>query len=237
MKTEMELYYDRCKKLKSEGLTNEELNNYENYKEVFSEEIFKEIMKEKAKRKQKRNRTKNKFFEMIKIKNMIPEKTTIVFGTMTLDEKHIKQKEDTYIRNIHKWLKEHFIYAILNKDFGEKNGREHYHFIGITTEELEDKNKKSKKGYKEYELVNKNYTLGFEPTLLIVNLNEENIKQTVNYLLKLNNHSTKNTAKSRVRIVKTTKSRVALLLHPESVKKGKIMAKYKGNKIKKICEN
>ena len=97
----------------------------------------------------------------------------------------------------------------MNKDFGAKNEREHYHFIAITLEPLEElktcenKAKKSKKGYTLYELKRKNYSLGFEPTLCKIDLKKNDFDKTINYLLKLNNHSTKITTKSRVRIVKS----------------------------------
>ena len=44
--------------------------------------------------------------------------------------------------------------------------------------------------------------MGFEPTLCLIDLNKNDIQKTVNYLLKLNNHSSKLTTKNRVRIIK-----------------------------------
>ena len=163
-------------------------------------------MNEKQNRKNKRYRTRNKFLEILRIANELKdnEKLNVVFGTITLDNEHLALKEDTYIRKIHKWLKKHFVIAILNKDYGSKNEREHYHFIGLTIEDIESKNILSKKGYEIFELVNKDYTMGFEPTLCIVDLNKSDIQQTINYLLKLNNHSSKIGTKSRVRVIKST---------------------------------
>lgn len=201
------LYKTRCKELKELGLANEKLNNYENFKDVelLTEEDFKTIIRVKHNRQQKRCRTKNRFREIIILKNSLACKTELVFGTLTLDDEHLKLKEDTYIREIHKWMKNHFLYSILNKDFGKKTEREHYHFIGLTlpNEELESKKTKSKKGYEIYELKNKDYKLGFEPTLCKVNLQKNDMKQTTNYLLKLNNHSNKITSRNRVRIIKS----------------------------------
>ena len=95
---------------------------------------------------------------------------------------------------------------MLNKDYGGKNEREHYHFIGITIEEIESKGKVSKKGYEIFELKNKNYTMGFEPTLCIINLQMNDTNKTINYLLKLNNHSSKTTTKNnRLRVIKSSK--------------------------------
>ena len=201
MNESMVKYQCHCKQLKNDGLALEELNNYANFKNLFSKYEFEQILKEKKKRSNKRNRTKNKFLELYQIKDLLNTKSYIVFGTITLDDKNLSKKENTYIRKIHSWLKEHFIYAILNKDYGSKTEREHYHFIGLTTEQLESKGSKSKKGYEIYELVNKTYKMGFEPTLCLVDLKTNDIKQTTNYLLKLNNHSNKITTKNRVRII------------------------------------
>lgn len=201
MQDAMELYQIHCKQLKSNGLINEELNNYSNFKGLFSKFEFEKILKEKKKRSNKRTRTNNKFMELYRVKDLINKKSYVVFGTITLNDYYINLKENTYIRGIHKWLKKHFVYVILNKDYGSKTEREHYHFIGLTIEDLECKNSKSKKGYDIYELVNKDYTMGFEPTLCIIDLQKNDTKKTTNYLLKLNNHSNKITTRNRVRII------------------------------------
>jgi len=205
MQEKIELYYLHCKDLKEDGLALEELNNYANFKNVFSKYEFECILKEKQNRKNKRYRTKSKFKEILTIKDLITnENKKIIFGTITLDNKHLNQKENTYIRKIHKWLKKHFIYSILNKDYGSQTEREHYHFIGLTIEEIEYTGKISKKGNKIYELVKKDYDMGFEPDLCIIDLKINDIEQTVNYLLKLNNHSNKITSRNRTRIIKNT---------------------------------
>lgn len=199
----MELYKIRCKSLIDNGLALEELNNYANFKNLFSKYEFQKILNEKQNRKNKRYRTKEKFKELYRLMDYIRnENKKVVFGTITLNDYYLNMKEDTYIRKINKWLKSHFIYVILNKDFGSKTEREHYHFIGLTTEEIETTKKKSKKGYEIFELVNKDYDMGFEPTLCLINLKKNDIEQTVNYLLKLNNHSNKTTTRNRVRIIK-----------------------------------
>lgn len=195
-------YHSQCKDLINNGLALEELNNYSNFKDLFSKYEFDLIMKEKQNRKNKRYRTKEKFIELYQIANLIEGNKYIVFGTITLNNHYLNLKENTYIRQIHSWLKEHFIYSILNKDYGSKTEREHYHFIGLTTEEIEPINKKSNKGYDIYELKNKTYKMGFEPDLCLIDLNKNDIKKTVNYLLKLNNHSNKLSTRNRLRIIK-----------------------------------
>lgn len=218
MKEQMELYRLVCKKLIENGLSLEELNNYDNFKEVFSVEEFKKIINEKQNRKNKRYRTKNKFLELFRISYCL-KNSKIVFGTITLNDHYLGLKENSYIRNIHTWLKNHFAYSILNKDFGSKTEREHYHFIGLTTEELEAKNVKSKTGYQIYELTKKDYKMGFEPDLCLVDLNVNDIEKTIQYLLKLNNHSNKITTKNRVRVLKNTQAEMCILLNNLEPKK------------------
>lgn len=214
------LYKVRCKKLINEGLVLEELNNYENFKDILDEENFARCIKNKQNRKNKRYRTKEKFLQAYRIAHAI-KGSKVVFGTCTLNDYYLSLKEDTYIRKLDSWLKKHFDYVILNKDFGTKTEREHYHFIGVTIEELEDKHKKSKTGYEVYELVNKDYILGFEPTLCLVNLDINDIEKTINYLLKLNNHSNKLSTKNRVRVLKSNRADLVILLNNLEPKKVK----------------
>lgn len=194
------LYKARCKILLKQNYFYEELNDYNNFFDILTEEEFDKIMRLKHNRQQKRCRIDKKIKEMILFRNSLLIPTKLIFGTLTLDNKHLNQKEDTYIRKIHKWIKEHNDYAILNKDYGKKTEREHYHFIGLTREELEETEKKSKKGFKIYEFKIKNYTLGFEPDICIIDVKDK--KQMREYLLKLNNHSHKITSRNRVRIIK-----------------------------------
>lgn len=212
------IYKNRCKLLTEIGLALEELNNYENFKDILTENQFKEVIRQKQNRKNKRYRTKIKILDLYKVKVNVLKKGQVVFGTITLDDKHLSQKENTYIRKIHKWLKEHFICSILNKDFGSKTEREHYHFIGLTTEDLKDTNKKSRIGNKLYKLEKENYNMGFEPALEIINLDINDFDKTNNYLLKLNNHSNKEGTKSRVRVIK---SDLWEYLYPKSMKTAK----------------
>ena len=199
---QQDLYNLRCKELINNECSYQELNDYQNFKDLFSIEEFKEIIRKKNNRKQKRNRTKHKFLDMLKLALKSP-KTKVVFGTLTFNDTSLSTKERTRTKKINEWIKSHFLIAIVNKDFGEKNGREHYHFIGLTTQELEDKNIKSKKGYEIFELKIKDYKLGHEPDLLIIDLKKNDISKTINYLLKLNNHSNKNSTKARVRVIKS----------------------------------
>lgn len=225
MNETMVKYYDHCKKLSNDGHTLIELNEYSNFREILSLYEFKQCMNEKQRRKNKRNRTKHKYIELLQIKNAIQSATHVVFGTITLDDETLSKKEDTYIRKIESWLKSHFIYSILNKDFGTKTQREHYHFIGLTMEDVIYTGIKSKKGNDLYKLVNQDYKLGHEPILELVNLTNEDLDATVNYLLKLNNHSNKIGTKSRVRVLKNEKGRYIILMNALEASKGEKMAK------------
>jgi predicted type IV restriction endonuclease len=68
--------------------------------------------------------------------------------------------------------------------------------------------------------------MGFEPTLCIIDLNKNDIQKTVNYLLKLNNHSNKITTKNRIRIVKNGQYKyLAMLTGFEATKAEKVAKK------------
>ena len=205
----MNNYKNICKTLKEQGMPNDELNKFENFKDFFTEKEFNEIMKAKHNRQAKRCRTKKKFWEVYKLYLGLRAKNGhLFFGTVTLNDKYLNKSEQTRIKIINKWLKSHFIYAIVNKDFGSKTEREHYHFIGLTQEEYipvldnNGKQRRSKSGILLWQLKKQDYEIGFEPDLCIIDLNENDIDKTINYLLKLNNHSNKVGTKGRIRIIK-----------------------------------
>lgn len=201
----MELYKLRCKALLEKNrienpteINYAKLNDFKYFKDILNENEFQEIIRFKQNRKNKRYRVDKMLKNALITTNGINIRK-VVFGTITLEDKFLCQKEDTYIRKINNWLKQHFLVAIVNKDFGEKNEREHYHFIGITTEDLYFTNHYSHKGIPLMRLKKDNYSMGFYNLELI---NFEDKKKIRNYLLKLNNHSNKNTSKNRVRLIK-----------------------------------
>lgn len=202
-----EVYKSRCKEILNLTGSYKELEEYENFETMIPKVIFKDIIKRKNNRRNKRYRTKEKFYEMVYLSKNF-ENVNFIFGTIMPNDNELSLKEDTYIRRINKWLKENFIYSILNKDFTKTTEREHYHFIGFTTKALEPVLKangeqaKSKKGIPLWELAKKSYTGGFEPTLEKIDLQNYSIERTNNYLLKLNNHSSKLGTKSRIRVIK-----------------------------------
>lgn len=199
------LYRSRCSQLLDKELKDYTLlNDYENFKDIITLTSFNSFKNASQSRKNKRNRTSKKISEIMQIQNHLERQgidSYMVFGTLTLTDKILATKENTYIRKIHNYLKEHYVYVILNKDFGATTEREHYHFIGLTLQDIKDSGKRSKKGIKLFNLVNDNYNLGFSPDLEIIDRND--LVKTRNYLLKLNNHSNKiTTHNSRTRIIK-----------------------------------
>lgn len=179
---------------------------YENYKDILSLEDFKKAIRLKERRQGKRRRCYKK---LIPILNYFEEfkdlgiKCNLVFGTCTFDSNSMKWKEETRTKKINKWIKEHFVIALANIDYGEKSEREHHHFIGLTFEDLKDTGKKGKKGYKLFNLATQNnYNLGFAPDLERILLIEDERKLS-NYLVKIQNHSNKTSAiNRRIRLLK-----------------------------------
>lgn len=198
-----DLYKNRCTALLKLGFNYSDLNNYNNFKDILSKTEFDNEIRLKQNRKNKRNRTKRALMDLVRFYQLVRSGTKhLVFGTCTLDNNSLRLKPETIDKKINYWLKQHFMWSIVNIDYGKKNERKHYHFIGLTTELIEDKHIKSKKGHPMFELQNKTYEMGWEPDLLIVDFNKNDIDKTINYLLKLNNHSNKSTTSSRVRIIK-----------------------------------
>lgn len=174
---------------------------YNNFKDLFTEEEFKTAIRVKCRKRNRRRRCFKKLEPIIRQYEESffdkGEYCVLVFGTCTFDNEHMKWKEESRTKKVNKWLKKHFPYGSLaNIDYGGKNGREHHHFIGITYELVEPTNKRGKSGFPIYELKNKDYELGFEPDLEIIN-DLDNEKKLSNYLVKLNYHSNKKTTKNR----------------------------------------
>ena len=181
--------------------------DYENFKDIMSYEDFKSARRIINRKKWRRKNCYKKLEPIINLYEELFYKKgiycNIVFGTCTFDNKSMTWKEETRTKKVNKWIKEHFIIALANIDYGKTTEREHHHFIGLTFEELERTGKKGKKGFDMYEIKNnKNYSLGFEPNLEIVN-NFNNDKKLSNYLVKLNFHSNKKSTRNRrIRVLK-----------------------------------
>ena len=183
--------------------------DYEYFKDLMSYEDFRKALRIKNRKQGRRKRCYKKLEPIINLyEELFFEKgiyCNIVFGTCTFDNNAMTWKEETRTKKVNKWIKEHFLIALANIDYGKQTEREHHHFIGLTFEELEKTNKKGKSGFDMYEIKNnKNYGLGFEPNLEIIN-NFDNDKKLSNYLVKLNFHSNKNSTRNRrIRVLKNT---------------------------------
>lgn len=197
------LYRVRCNELMNAKKPNESIydiyNYYENYiffKDIFDTETsFNAFIKDKRNRKNRRYRTHKKMLSIINLSNKYTDTNKLVFGTLTFNEKEMKNEERTRTKKIDKYIKEHCLIALVNIDYGKTTEREHHHFIGILkpNEEL-IKTKRSHKGIPQYKLLGDKEILGWN-TYEIIDLKDT--KRLVNYLLKIENHSNKKTTRNR----------------------------------------
>lgn len=165
-------------------------NNKEKYHGYFSDKELDECFKiYNATRQRKRNN----WLELCKwvyAINYIPgyKDKRLIFGTLTFnDETLAKTSPRTRQRYITWFLKDRSLHYIANIDFGKKNNREHYHFIALVSGKL---------SCKDWIYGRSNFKF--------VALEKEDLKRTKNYLLKLNNHSYKDTTRQS-RIIRDRK--------------------------------
>lgn len=211
LKRALALYNDRVKflKEKNESFYSKDklsfykmLDSYNYFNDILTENDFKAVLRHKRNRANRRRRANKKIYAIRYL-----NQPTIVFGTCTFNDDQFFKKngkpisEERRTRKVNEWIKKHFDYSVVNIDYGKKNEREHHHFVGVlkNTEQVELIKGKSKTGYAMYELVNKDYELGFEPTLELVEYDplDFRMKKLSNYLLKINNHENKDTTKNR----------------------------------------
>lgn len=204
-------FKDRCKLLriiyKDKQLQDEETeiydlyNCYSNFEDILSFEEYRKVRNFDVGRYRKRERCSLNFQKIIIIAKVV--KAKLVFGTITLNDNFLKQSYDTQKKQIQRYIKKSFFYSIKNADYGAKNDRLHYHFIGLTFEELIPTNKKSHQGRKLYNIKNDKWNYGFLPVYEIIPYDSKDTKKISNYIVKLNNHSNKlTTKKSRLSILK-----------------------------------
>ena len=109
---------------------------------------------------------------------------TITFNPTTLENTN----EQTRRKYVSRWLKSLTPFYVANIDYGEKNGREHYHAV-ITSDTRPPKS----------------WNYGFID-ILKVNTTETDTKRVSKYISKLTNHAIKHTTKSK-RIIYSRKSK------------------------------
>ena len=153
----LELYKARWKQLQSAPISDNKIdyfwsNNYKYFEDILSIEDFTKAIRLKNRKKSRRKRCHNKLENiLVKYEELYFNQgiyCNLVFGTCTFKNESMAWKEETRTKKINKWIKEHFIIALANIDYGGKTEREHHHFIGLTLEEVEQVSGKGKKGYK-----------------------------------------------------------------------------------------
>lgn len=183
-----QLFLDTKKQL---YLLNLDYNNESNYLDIIPDkDMINECFKIYRANRQRKYNNWNEIckwcFAITQIKSH--SKYKLIFGTLTFNDKTLSNtSERTRTRYITKFLSENTFHYIANIDYGSKNNREHYHFIAM----VEDK------------LSCKNWQYGSSKFQFIA-FSREDLKATKNYLLKLNNHSYKESTKQK-RIIRDRK--------------------------------
>ena len=119
-------------------------------------------------------------------------KCKIVFGTLTFNDKILNStNKDTRRKYVNRFLNDNTIEYIANIDYGKVNNREHYHFLALIDKKIDSKKWNSIINFKK--------------------VNIENPKQTINYVLKLNNHTFKESTKNE-RLINDRKKEIEKII-------------------------
>lgn len=203
-------YRDRVRSLKGLGKINDLendfaiYNTYHYFNDLMTYEDFKTCKNFMSNRSKKRSRCASNYFKLEIISKLT--NATMVFGTITLNDDFFTLSDKTQKKNIERYLKKHFFYVIKNADYGTKNERLHYHFIGLTFDNFEKLDIKSKKGRTMYNIKNDHWRFGFNPVYEIIPYQMKDKKRLSNYIVKLNNHSNKLSVKrTKLSILKNVK--------------------------------
>lgn len=196
-------------------------NDYCFYSDVLNYDAFKYAINTKGSRYKKRKRAKNKITLLLDLKTnlekILNKKINVVFGTLTLNDDTIVKSYDALTKSIQRELKKHCFWYFKNADYGTKTDRLHFHYIGMTFEELvpainEETGKqcKSKKGRPMFKYSNDSEPLGWNTLEIIPDKCLKDMNKIACYLVKLNNHSNKISTlqgkkKSRLIISKNTR--------------------------------
>lgn len=204
------LYKERCKNLKGIGSINNisadyfAYNTYSYFNDILSFEDFRKCKNFQSNRSKKRYRCFNNY-NTIEIIGKLTN-ATMVFGTITINNNFLDLNYETQKKAIQRYLKKHFFYCIKNADYGSKNDRLHFHFIGLTFDKFIPINVKSKKGRDMFNILNDKWKWGFLPVYEFIPYQMTDKKKLSNYIVKLNNHSNKVTTKNtRLSILKNKK--------------------------------
>lgn len=206
------LYDSRVDKLKEVIKDQKEfykvIREYSYFSDILEFDVFKAILRTKKNRKEKRLRTFKKVQNIFYAPAYRGAQSYLLFGTATFDNKTLYKKNgkqlriETLNKKINEYIKRNFEIAVVNVDFGTKNERIHYHWIGLPKNNIEliSTGRKSKKYNELYNIKNDSYNYGFLP--VYAKIKEDDTRITSNYLLKINNHSNKTTTKNyRIKVI------------------------------------
>lgn len=190
-----DVFLKEKRRLFIEGYDSGNLNNYN--KKIFDEETlticFKIYNANKA-------RKRYGLEEMIKWCFVIEKSNhyqgyKLIFGTLTFNDDSLnKTSKITRRRYVSRFLKDKCESYIANIDFGDKDEREHYHFVALCKNDI--KKNSWKYGYDYYRKI--------EQT-------KDGIQKAKTYLLKLNNHSYKSSTRNERVIMNKTKKGIDLI--------------------------
>lgn len=198
-------------------------NKVESYDGIFDEETIKNCFKiYNANRQRKRNGLNEMIswlFTITKLQASPNEEDRLnsnefklIFGTLTFtDEILQKTSPNTRRRYVARFLNQYAIEYMANIDFGEENEREHYHFVALVNRSFSKNSWKY--GYDYYRNIK---------------LDISALKKAKNYLLKINNHSYKESTRQE-RILKSRKlsiNSVILIQNEEEFERFKIDIKH-----------
>lgn len=158
-------------------------NSKENYTDYFDNETIDLCFKIYNSNKQRKKRNLDQiikwYFLIMRIRSY--EKYYLVFLTLTFtDDVLNKTKEDSRRKYVQRFLNKNSYHYIANIDYGAKNGREHYHALVMIEKDIDHSKW-------EYGAIN----------FKRIGLNSKDIKSVKNYILKLNNHSYKESTKQK----------------------------------------
>jgi len=224
MKSIEELYQvfkDRCKLIKityrDSKLIDEDTNIYQmfnmysNFEDIMTYQEYLRVKNFDITRYHKRERCAFNYEKILILAKI--SKAKLVFGTITLNDSFFNETNDNQIKLIQRYIKKSFFYSIKNADYGKKNERLHYHFIGLTFEDLIDTGKKSHQGRPLYNIKNDVWKYGHLPVYEIIPYDLKEHKKITNYIVKLNNHSNKLSVK---------RTKLSILKNFEYLKKQKL---------------
>lgn len=189
-----DVFLQEKRKLYLKGL---EPNNKNNYLDLFDEDTIITCFKiYNANRARKRYGLE----ELIKWCFVIDKSNhyknfNIVFGTLTFNDKVLsKTSKETRRQYVSRFLANTCESYIANIDYGNKNEREHYHFVALCSDEI--KKDSWKYGYDSYRKIGHN---------------KNELQKAKNYILKLNNHSYKSSTRNERVIMNKSKKGIDLI--------------------------